>query len=145
MGQTWVKSSFGEVKICRRKNFFCSGDKKISKSLSSKTKIQNCRNPLYYSVFRQFCGRSGEIRTRGPMVPNHVRYQLRYTPINLFNFCGSLLPNQARYQLRYTPVLLYYIKCRVYFTIRRANVQYARCSGLAVIRCCTAYTPSCSS
>ena len=28
-----------------------------------------------------FFGRSGETQTRGPRIPNAVRYQLRHTPI----------------------------------------------------------------
>ena len=32
-------------------------------------------------------GPSGEIRTHGLMVPNHARYQLRYTRIYTFTLC----------------------------------------------------------
>ena len=31
-------------------------------------------------------GRGGEIRTHGLMVPNHARYHLRYTPMQLFHY-----------------------------------------------------------
>ena len=33
------------------------------------------------SIFGQNFGRSGETQTRGPRIPNAVRYQLRHTPI----------------------------------------------------------------
>ena len=34
-------------------------------------------------------GPSGEIRTHGLMVPNHARYQLRYTRIQLYHYTVS--------------------------------------------------------
>ena len=79
--------------------------------------------------------RGDRIRTCDPLVPNQMRYQLRYTPNNgncpktaLFHrmpspsltalcfssrrgdrirTCDPLVPNQMRYQLRYTPKTLF--------------------------------------
>ena len=52
-------------------------------SQSNKQKIYHTK--LYKNTcsycYMCFCGRSGETRTRGLMVPNHARYQLRYTSI----------------------------------------------------------------
>ena len=47
------------------------------------------------SIFGQNFGRSGETQTRGPRIPNAVRYQLRHTPIYsiffvIFSICGIL-------------------------------------------------------
>ena len=38
------------------------------------------RTPSWYDMVSHHIGRGGGTRTPGPMVPNHVRYQLRYTP-----------------------------------------------------------------
>ena len=48
----------------------CSFDYSLNALRSACDLIQSCD-----------CGRSGETRTRGLMVPNHARYQLRYTSI----------------------------------------------------------------
>ena len=42
--------------------------------------MQNKKSSKPYG-FKDFFGPSGEIRTHGLMVPNHARYQLRYTRI----------------------------------------------------------------
>ena len=53
------------------------------------------QNPLEISLQRVF-GPSGAIRTLGPVNPNHVRYQLRYTRIfNLLHDSTRGKKNQA--------------------------------------------------
>ena len=41
------------------------------------------RTSTEYEVRIIFFGRSAEFRTLGLVVPNHARYQLRHTPINI--------------------------------------------------------------
>ena len=46
-------------------------------------------------------GRSGETQTRDPRIPNAVRYQLRYTPILLFNYTTFFISGQISGQINY--------------------------------------------
>ena len=48
-------------------------------------KLQKSLEIIRFQDF--FLGPSGEIRTHGLMVPNHARYQLRYTRICNYLFC----------------------------------------------------------
>ncbi len=43
--------------------------------------MKSRHSPYYRKMSTFFAGRSGETRTRGLMVPNHARYQLRYASI----------------------------------------------------------------
>ena len=49
------------------------------------------KQSVHYRILRSYKdtlhGPSGEIRTHGLMVPNHARYQLRYTRICNYLFC----------------------------------------------------------
>ena len=49
------------------------------------THFDHAKTRHYGRVLR---GRSGETRTRGLMVPNHARYQLRYTSISEDGLCS---------------------------------------------------------
>ena len=49
-----------------------------SAALSSQCHLNRNKKPPFGGFC---CGRSGETRTRGLMVPNHARYQLRYTSL----------------------------------------------------------------
>ena len=68
---------------------FAAAYKKIASRLheagSSLTSIlqPEAKEPIQMDGFFHF-GRSGEARTPGLMVPNHARYQLRYTPMKRY-------------------------------------------------------------
>ena len=38
---------------------------------------------IAFTIFSGYYGRSAEVRTLGLVVPNHARYQLRHTPIDI--------------------------------------------------------------
>ena len=47
---------------------------------------KEAENKGFMPVFGRIFGRSDRIRTCGIMVPNHARYQLRYTPDYIIHF-----------------------------------------------------------
>ena len=66
----------------------------------------NAEKPPKAAVFQKI-GPSGAIRTLGPVNPNHVRYQLRYTRIFSFEL---LYHGQGENQSLFLSVVIYVVK-----------------------------------
>ena len=62
-----------------------AGFYEYSSSFSYKKKNPNASPTWKIQFGLSFFGPSGAIRTPGPVNPNHVRYQLRYTRILIFS------------------------------------------------------------
>ena len=78
-----------------KKNIFCCKDSKIGSDGWDRTNDQLINSqlllPLSYVGIKLGLGR--EIRTPDPMLPKHVRYQLRYTELFYIkrNYCLSFI------------------------------------------------------